>query len=227
MRPLLNIDAGELADEPEELYALAQIANVACGGHAGDDDSMRRAIDACSLHGTALGAHPSFPDRPGFGRVHQEMRTEDLEEAVAGQCAALARLALQAGATVRYAKLHGALYHAASRDPDMARACVRGIRAALGDAVTVIGPKSCALSEAAAHARLPYAVEAFADRGVQADGALIPRGQPGAMLTRPLQAAERARALMTTCDTLCVHGDSAGAVAIARAVREEIDAASP
>jgi UPF0271 protein len=115
MRPWLNIDLGELPGEPDGLYAAAHVANVACGGHAGDAATMARAVDLCVAHQTHLGAHPSYPDRERFGRARMAMRADALLASLAGQCAALATIARARGAAVGYLKAHGALYHAADR----------------------------------------------------------------------------------------------------------------
>ncbi|WP_257462531.1 LamB/YcsF family protein [Archangium lipolyticum] len=225
---LLNIDLGELPDEDERLYTYAQVANIACGGHAGDERTMRRALAACARHGTRAGAHPSFEDREHFGRRELVVAPEVLRAQVAAQCAELAMLASEVGVPVRYAKPHGALYHAANKDPALARAVVDGIVGSLGPGVTFIGPGSGALREAARAVGLAYAREGFADRGTLPDGSLIPRGQPGAVLSDPALARENALRLVLggTVDTLCVHGDSPGAVAMAREVREVLDVLS-
>ena len=216
MRPFLNIDAGELPDEPAELYALAHVVNVACGGHAGDDASMRRVVAFCNQSGTAVGAHPSYPDREGFGRRAMAMTPDALAASVEAQCAALRR----ATSDVRYVKLHGALYHAANADPVVARAALVAATRALG-APTVLGPPAGALADVARELGLAYAREGFADRAVRADGSLVPRGEPGAMIDDPAAAAARARELAESgaVDTICVHGDGASALAVARAVR--------
>lgn len=217
---LLNVDGGELPDEPEELYAIADVVHVACGGHAGDETSMTRVIRACKEHDTRIGAHPSYVDREGFGRRAMAVAPEVLAEQIRAQCAALRLIAEREGVTVTSAKPHGALYHAAHSDRAVADACVRAIRDALG-VVRVVGLANGALEEAAKDAGLPYLVEAFADRGVLPDGSLVPRGQPGAVVQDASVAAERARAIVAqrTADTLCIHGDTPNAVAIARAVR--------
>jgi UPF0271 protein len=221
----LNVDLGELPGEPEALYECAHVANVACGGHAGDDDSMRRAVDLCGAHGTGLGAHPSYPDREGFGRRRIAMTPGALGDAVKEQCLRLARVAGGGGPRVAYVKPHGALYHDANADLEAAAALVRGVTEALGPGVTLIGPGQGALADAAARAAMAYAREGFADRGTRTDGTLVPRGDAGAVLTDPAGAAERARTLASTraFDTLCVHGDTPGAVALARAVRRVLD----
>lgn len=217
---LLNVDGGELPDEPEELYAIADVIHVACGGHAGDDASMTRVVRACRAHGTRVGAHPSYVDREGFGRRAQAVAPDVLAEQVRAQCAALRVVAEREGTAVTSAKPHGALYHAAHSDRAIADACVRAIRDAFG-VVRVVGLANGALEAAAKAAGMPYLVEAFADRGALPDGSLIPRGQPGALIDDPRAAAERARSIAETklADTLCIHGDTPNAVAIARAVR--------
>jgi 5-oxoprolinase (ATP-hydrolysing) subunit A len=225
---LLNMDLGELPDEPEGLYASAQIANVACGGHAGDEASMRRAVDLCLRNGTRLGTHPSFPDREGFGRRRIAISPAELRASVSEQCARLAAVAQAAGEVPHFVKAHGALYHAAREDVDVADALVEGARAALGDSVAFLGPPDGELRHRVARAGLEYLREGFADRATRADGTLVPRDQPGALIVDPAVAASQASALATSgrVDTVCVHGDTPGAEAIARAVRAALDARS-
>jgi UPF0271 protein len=202
------------------------LANIACGGHAGDDSSMRRALELCRAHGVHAGAHPSFPDRPGFGRRALTMHPDDLRTSVAEQCARLSAIARDRGERVGFVKPHGALYHSADRDPGYANAVVAGARDALEGPLTLVGPAGGELSTAARRAGMAYAREGFADRGVLPNGSLVPRDQPGALLLDPAQAAEQARrlALGGEVDTICVHGDSPGAPALVRAVREALDA---
>jgi UPF0271 protein len=222
---LLNIDLGELDGEPDALYGLAHVASIACGGHAGDDASMSRALALCLRHGARIGAHPSYPDRDRFGRAPMTMQNDALRATVAEQCARLGLLASAAGARIDYVKAHGALYHAARDDEGIAEALLAGVTDALGRDVTVIGPAQGKLASLAARQSLRFAREGFADRGTRADGALVPRGEPGAVLTDPQAAATRARemAKRRDVDTVCVHGDTPGAVAIATAVRQALD----
>jgi len=218
----LNVDAGELENEPLELYEMAQVVNIACGGHAGDERSMTRVLDACKRFGTHAGAHPSYPDRANFGRTPMAISTDALTAAVAEQCHALASCARTHGdVPIPYVKLHGALYHASNGDPALARAALKGIVEALGWEITVIGPGRGAMIAAAEELGLRYAREGFADRAMRADGSLVPRGEPGAMIDDPSRAAEQARALARSgeVDTICVHGDGKNALEIARAVR--------
>jgi UPF0271 protein len=223
---LLNMDLAELPDEPEELYALAQVASIACGGHAGNADSMARALTLCIRHGTLAGAHPSYPDRQGFGRRRLVMPPALLKAAVAEQCDALAEQAAALGVALRTIKPHGALYHAGQDEPSVAEAVVAGAVEALGYEISVIGPPGGALAHAAGVAGVAYWREGFADRGRRADGSLVPRGQSGALVESPELARQTADALARSglVETVCVHGDTPGALALARAVREALDA---
>ena len=225
-RVLLNIDLGELPAEPEPLYRYANLANIACGGHAGDEASMTRAVQRCHAHGTRVGAHPSYPDREGFGRRAVAMPPDALRLSIAAQCARLGSVARALGEPVLFVKPHGALYHAAAAEAALADALVRGAVDALGACVTFLGPGQSALAAAAARARLPYAREGFADRATRADGTLLSRDEPGALLLDPAACAEQARAMAARGDVeaVCVHGDTPGAVSIARAVRAALDA---
>lgn len=216
---LLNLDGGEHETEPPALYALADVVHVACGGHAGDAASMARVVRACLESGTRIGAHPSYVDREGFGRRARVVPADVLAAQVEDQCAALRSVAEQLGAAVTSAKPHGALYHAAHADPVVARACVEGIARALGN-VVVVGLAGGALEAEARRRGHDYWREAFADRGVRADGSLIPRGEAGAVLDDPREATARARTLVESgaAETLCVHADTPAALMIARAV---------
>lgn len=223
----LNVDLGELPSEPDALYRLATVANVACAGHAGDETSMRRAVCAARDAGIRLAAHPSYADRAGFGRTRHASPPAVVREVVEAQCAALAAIARAEGMACAMMKPHGALYHDAAADPAMAAAVIDAARAALGDALVIVGPPVGALAAAAAAAGLAYAREGFADRGYDPSGGLLPRGTPGALLEDPAAAAAQALALAARGDreTICVHGDTPGAVAIAGAVRRALEEA--
>jgi UPF0271 protein len=224
----LNIDLGELPEEPEELYALATVVNIACGGHAGDAGSMARAVALALAAGARIAAHPSYPDRARFGRERLAMDEAALRDTVRAQCAALRAAAEAAGARVALVKLHGALYHDAASDPILARAALDGALAGLclrgsgpAGGIGVVGPPWGLLSDEARARGLGYAREGFADRAYTAEGRLVPRGVPGAVLTDPAACAAQAVRLAEAggVDTLCVHGDSPGATAVAAAVR--------
>jgi len=219
---LMNLDAGEHDDEPEELWAKFDVLNIACGGHAGDAASMERVVAWCVRAGRVIGAHPSYPDRPGFGRRTLAIEPDALAASVAEQCAALAEVARRHARTVACVKPHGALYHDANKNPALARATVSGAISALGDRVTLIGPPAGALREAAAAHGVGYASEGFADRRMRPDGGLVPRSEPDALLTDPAQAAAQARLLAGRVDTICCHADTPGALAIAGAVHKAL-----
>jgi UPF0271 protein len=204
----MNLDAGEHDSEPAELWRLFDIVAIACGGHAGDEASMERVIRACERQ--TIGAHPSYPDREGFGRATMAMPADAIASAVEQQCATLAAVAARLGRRVEWVKPHGALYHDAARSPEILDAVMRGARAALGD----VG-----LIHSIARADLR---EGFADRAMLADGSLVPRSEPGALITDPTAAAAQAKQLARVVDTICVHADTPGALAIARAVRETL-----
>lgn len=225
MAVFLNIDLGELADEPEELYALATIANVACGGHAGDEASMRHAATLCQRHRTKLSAHPSYPDREGFGRRSLAMEPALLYEALVDQCEAFAAVAKALGVRVHFAKLHGALYHDASANEALAAAALDGITSAFPNGPTIIGPPEGALLEAARARGLGYAREGFADRRYRMGDELVPRSRPNALLTDPREAVDQALRLARSerFETLCVSGDTQRALEIARAVRHALE----
>jgi UPF0271 protein len=224
----LNVDLGELPGEPEALYALAHVANIACGGHAGDDASIAQALQHCRAHGTRVGAHPSYPDRDGFGRAAMDLPPDLLRATVREQCARLAEPARRLSLPITALKPHGALYHAANADLAVARAVIEGAIDALGKDFAVLGPPIGSLSTVARQAGLAFAREGFADRGTRPDGTLIARGQPGALIEDPEAAATRARELLASAgfETVCVHGDTPRAVAIAEAVRRVVDAAT-
>ena len=227
----LNADLGEAAGE-EPLYALVSSANVACGGHTGDAESMRRAIRLAQAHGVAIGAHPAYPDREAFGRRSVAISTEALAAALAEQIRDLVRLAKEAGARITHVKPHGALYNDAARDPRIAAAVADGVRR-VSDELLLFGLAGSSALGSWAAAGLRTAAEGFADRGYRGDGTLVPRSEPGALLLDPQLAAVQAVALVRSgrVETLCVHSDTPGAVAILAAVRrlfadEGIDVAS-
>ncbi len=212
---LLELDAGENDDEPEELWRLFDAVDIACGGHAGDATSMARVLRCCADHGIRVGAHPSYPDREHFGRRTIAMAPAALAAAIAQQCAVLAALARDHGLVVEFVKPHGALYHDAAADLAIARAVVAGVAA---HDVAIIGPPYGALRDLAPR----YLREGFADRRTRADGTLVPRSEPDALITDPAAAVARARDLAPTIDALCVHADTPGALAIARAVHQAL-----
>jgi 5-oxoprolinase (ATP-hydrolysing) subunit A len=239
----LNADVGEsyaawTMGDDAALLPLVTSANVACGAHAGDPLVMARTVALARRLGVSVGAHPGYPDRDGFGRRDLPMTGEELRATVLAQLGALDAIARAAGVTLRHVKPHGALYTNAARDPALAQLiadCVRHVSPAL----VLVGLAGSALLDAGRAAGLAVAAEAFADRAYEPDGSLRSRRHHDAVHHDPAAAAAQARDLVVDgrvrahdgtwvpvhADTLCIHGDSPGAPAIAAAVREALAAA--
>lgn len=209
---ILNADLGE-HEPPARTRALMRVvdlANIACGGHAGTIATMTRAVRLAKEHGVRIGAHPGLS--ADFGRGAVELTPEALALLVLQQTAALETLAESEGATLHHIKLHGALYHATENSPAMARAYVDAARTFFPrlKIVALAGGRVARLAGGCALA------EVFAERGYRPDGALIPRGEPGDLIRDPGEVVRRLPALRG--DTICIHADSPNAVRIARAV---------
>jgi 5-oxoprolinase (ATP-hydrolysing) subunit A len=241
----VNCDLGEGLDPwlPGEHGLDAQLldvvtsANVACGGHAGDERTMRAVVEAALVRGVSVGAHPSYVDRENFGRRALDVPPATLRAQVADQIGALLDVAAGLGAQVRYVKPHGALYSVIARDEEQADAVLAAVADTGG--LPVVGlPGSVFLRLAAARGLTPVA-EAFADRGYLADGSLVPRTAPGALLTDADEVAARVIGLVTDgavraadgshvpldAQTVCVHSDTPGAPELAARVRAAVAAA--
>ena len=214
---------------------LISSANIACGLHAGDADTMRAAVALARAHNVVIGAHPSFPDREHFGRREMQLSAEDLHECIVAQVRSLADVAASAGARLRHVKPHGALYNMAARDAELAAAVVYAIRS-VDPALAIFGLAGSAIVGAASRMGLHGVSEAFADRAYRADGSLLPRDQPGSVLRDANEVAARAVAMArdgavvavdgsrihVQADTICIHGDTPGAPALARRIRDSL-----
>jgi UPF0271 protein len=214
---------------------LVTSANIACGGHAGNENTMRTTIELAMRNKVAIGAHPGYPDRERFGRVALDIPARELIESVRRQLDSLIGTASRMGARVTHVKAHGALYNQAERDATIARNIIFAIQAATGghDLVVVAPPGSAMLQEASGMG-MKVAREGFVDRAYEADGTLQSRSIAGSVLTDPADAVRQALSfvkdggvtaidgsfLKLVVDTLCVHGDTPGAPEIARAVRD-------
>ena len=230
-----NSDLGEGAGTDMALMPLISSANIACGGHAGNENTMRTTIELAMRNKVAIGAHPGYPDRERFGRVPMDIPARELIESVRRQLDSLIGAASRMGARVTHVKAHGALYNQAERDATIARNIIFAIQAATGghDLVVVAPPGSAMLQEANGMG-MKVAREGFVDRAYEADGTLQSRSIAGAVLTDPADAVRQALSfvkdggvtavdgsfLKLVVDTLCVHGDTPGAPEIARAVRD-------
>ncbi|HEX7902089.1 MAG TPA: 5-oxoprolinase subunit PxpA [Planctomycetota bacterium] len=222
----INADLGEGAPFDDELLNWVTSANIACGVHAGDPALMRRTAEAARRAGVALGAHPGLSD----GRRERALSPDEAYAATLDQVRALQAVA----GPLRHVKPHGALYNMAARDAALADAIARATRAA-DPGLVLFGLAGSELVAAGRRAGLAVAEEAFLDRGYERDGSLTPRGRPGALLHDPAAAAARALRIVRDgrlegvdiplrADTLCVHGDTPEALAMARALREALAA---
>lgn len=239
----LSADLGEWSGEWEhapdaELLDLVSSASIACGGHAGDAATMRRTVIEAARRGVSIGAHPGYRDRQGFGRRELGHAAATVAAEVADQVDALVRCAAAEGARVRYVKPHGALYNRAVRDRELADAVAASVRA-VDPSLALLGLAGSSLLDAARSAGLRAVAEAFLDRGYAADGALVPRDHPGAIIADPAAVALRAvqlaaEGLIVATDgsrlgvdaaSCCVHGDSPAAGALLRAARAALERA--
>ena len=232
----LNCDMGEspeaIADgTQEELLRSITSANVACGGHAGDAETMRITIQQAIRHGVAIGAHPGYPDRENFGRTELKMSPQDVADSVYEQVRALAQVAEEWGAQVVHVKPHGALYNQAVRNRELAQAIAEGVARCRRE-VVLVGLAGSPMLDVFREAGFAVAAEAFADRRYEPDGTLRSRKFEDALIRDPEMAARQAlgmveRGLVTASDgtdvalepqTICIHGDTPGATKIAAEV---------
>lgn len=219
-----------------EIFPLISSANIACGGHAGDAESMRTSVELAIANGVTIGAHPSFPDREGFGRREIEIEPAELLESIAGQVASLVRVAESLGTAVHYLKPHGALYNRAAVVERLASLVAQ---AASRFGLPVLGPPGGAIQAACEEQGVGFFREAFADRGYLPDGSLAPRGEEGSVIKDPEVAASRAIQIATEgtvvaldgsilqieVDSLCLHSDTPGAARMVAAVRSGLSGA--
>lgn len=239
----LNSDLGEsygtwrLGDD-EAMLDLVTSANVACGFHAGDPSTLRRVCQAAVDRGVVIGAQVSYPDLMGFGRRFVDVDPSELRDIVLYQLGALDGFAQVAGAGVAYVKPHGALYHACISHPEQA-AAVAAAAHEYDPSMAVLGAPGSPLLATADGLGMEVVAEAFADRAYLPDGRLVPRSQAGALITDPATVAARAVSIATrrevaaidgtvvgvTARSICVHGDTPGAVELARAIRSALDGA--
>jgi UPF0271 protein len=238
----LNCDAGESAaseglDGDDALFAVVTSANIACGGHAGDASTMKATVFSAMRHGVAIGAHPSYPDRENFGRRSMHVSPAEAEALVFDQIAALQAIANGNGARLTHVKPHGALYNDAARNAALATAIAQAVRRS--GIPRLVGLAGSTFVDAARSAGVDFIAEGFCDRLYGYDGHLVSRTIAGSLITDPQTAARQAvdiamtgavrtasgGEISVTAQTLCIHGDTPGAVDIARAVRAALEAA--
>jgi 5-oxoprolinase (ATP-hydrolysing) subunit A len=232
----LSCDLGEASDEHDRqieraIWPMIDAANVACGGHAGDAASMREAALAAAEHGVIFGAHPSYPDRAGFGRKTMDMAPSALLATLIAQIAALAEIASRQDVALQRVKPHGALYNDAHQRIELARVIVAAMKH-VDASLSIVAAETSAMALAAREAGVDVIREAFADRRYRDDGGLVSRSESDALLSveeaarqAALLAAERVvitrsgQRLPIEFDTICIHADMAGSVERLRAIR--------
>lgn len=236
----LNCDMGELPEAiadgtQESLMRSITSANVACGGHAGDETTMRTTVEQALRHNVAVGAHPGYPDRANFGRLELKMSPQEVAASVFAQVQAFADAAKARGAPVVHVKPHGALYNQAVKNRELARAIADGV-ANWNRGVVLVGLSGSPMLDVFREAGFAVAAEAFADRRYEPDGTLRSRKLDDALLRDPVQAAEQALRMVergtviasdgsevpVAAQTICIHGDTPGSVQIAAAVAKTL-----
>jgi UPF0271 protein len=232
----LNADLGEGAGHDDELLSLVTSANIACGFHAGDANTMRQSIVTARDRNVAVGAHPSLFDRENFGRKELPVKPDEVFEGVVYQLGIFQAIAEAAGVRPNHVKPHGALYNMAVRDESLAEAIGRAI-ASVDEKLFLFAPQNTALSRAGETNGLRIAHEVFADRNYLSNGQLVPRTRPDALLHDPVEAAPRVIRMLregkvrsidgvdvdVRAETICLHGDNPEAVDFARTLRSHLE----
>ena len=215
----INCDMGEGVPDQEAMMPFLTSANIACGGHAGDEDTMRMTIQQALRHGLKIGAHPGYFDKANFGRTEMMLPEEEIAMVVHAQCAVFGRIADSCGATVTHVKAHGALYNQAVKSAAIARAIAEGVGRWRRD-VALMGLAGSPMLDVFREAGFRAMAEAFADRKYEADGTLRSRKFDDALIRDPKQAGEQALRIAKEgmAETICIHGDTPGALEIAKEV---------
>jgi 5-oxoprolinase (ATP-hydrolysing) subunit A len=235
----LNCDMGEVPEHisdgtQEALMRSITSVNIACGGHAGDAQTMATTIEQALRHKLAIGAHPGYADRANFGRIELNLSPEEVADSVYAQVRALAEVAARYHANITHVKPHGALYNQAVHNAQLARAIASGV-ARWSQHVVLVGLAGSPMLEVFRQAGFPVAAEAFADRRYEPDGALRSRKHPDALLSDPAEAAQQALTIVQGkviardgsqvplhADTLCIHSDTPGSTKIAAEVSKTL-----
>lgn len=239
----LNLDAGELPERlangsEARLYDLVSSVNIACGGHAGDESTIRTAVRLAKERNLAIGAHPSYPDRENFGRVKMSMGFEDLKKSLLEQIKTIKRICDEENAQLVYVKPHGALYNVAAFDEEAARAVIDATTE-VGSQLSIMGLSGSPFAKWCAQSAVRFISEAFIDRRYESDGRLRDRSQPDAVITDALEVTRQALSLIKSgkvqavsgelvevrAETFCVHGDSPHAYANLLALRKALGTA--
>lgn len=232
----LNCDMGEGFETDEEIMPFISSANIACGAHAGDEATIRKTIALAIKHNVAIGAHPSYPDRKGFGRKEMKLPLEEISELVIEQISLVKFIAEDMGATLHHVKPHGALYNAAAKDLILAQTIAKAIQF-VDKKLLVYGLPNSWSEKAALDCGLTFYKEFFSDRTYTDDGSLTPRTEKNALINSVDAALNQVLQLITdgniksvsgkiiplTADTICIHGDGLHAVEFAKTIREGLE----
>lgn len=233
----LNCDMGEGMPGEEIIMRFISSANIACGYHAGDEDTMKRTVEIASHHGVAIGAHPSFPDRENFGRKEMNLDEDILYDIIVLQIRVLDAIAEMAGLSLHHVKPHGALYNMAAKDPMVAAVIARAVKD-IDPSLLLYGLSGSYLISEAKTIGLKTASEVFADRTYQDDGSLTPRTQPGALIETEEASIQQVLQMVKNgtvssvsgkiipirAETICIHGDGRNAVAFAKLLHGKLHA---
>ncbi|WP_029039910.1 LamB/YcsF family protein [Cucumibacter marinus] len=234
----LNADLGEGMGDDDAMFEIVTSASIACGGHAGTRKTIRHALQQARKHGVIIGAHPGYEDRENFGRVPLELSESELEDQVTRQLEGMIEIAIEEQADVRYVKLHGALANLASTDEKTAEAAFKAV-ARISEDFAILALESSAQERVARDLGLEVFTEAYADRRYGPDGLLLSRRRANSVITEPddvveqcLRLAERheivaaeGSVLTSKAQSICLHGDTKNAVALAKAVRAALEEA--
>ncbi len=234
----LNGDVGEGFPTDREFIPLLTSANIACGAHAGDEKTMSEAVAIAQEHRIGIGAHPGFADRENFGRKEISLATSQITDLVLNQLIRLQKVCDEQQAEIRHLKLHGALYHLAARHQQIAESVVEAIKKFHSPITYIIGQAGTVFEKVVCQAGLVFVAEAFVDRAYDRKGKIIPRSEPGAIISDPQVSKQQAILMVTKqsvepfgskiestervslrAQTLCLHGDHAGAVELAHQIR--------
>lgn len=232
----INCDLGEGCGNDAELMKYISSANIACGYHAGDADTMKRTVDLAIKNGVAIGAHPGYDDRENFGRTNFDLPSKEIYKIVIDQIAALDEIATSRGAKVAHVKPHGAMYNQSAKNAELAAAIAEAVRDVKADLILFGLSGSLSIDEAA-KIGLRTASEVFGDRTYQTDGSLTPRDRSNALITddgaatgQVLDMIKYGRVRSTdavmvkiVAETVCIHGDGSRAVEFARAIKQQLE----
>lgn len=231
----INCDLGEGGRSDDLLMPLISSANIACGYHAGDEETMRRSIKTAMKNGISIGAHPGYRDRENFGRLNQSLSTDEITDLVTEQIQILKKLVNEQGGILKHVKPHGALYNQAATDMEMSRAIAKAIYK-LDGKLLLLGLANSCLLEAAEEIGLKTGSEVFADRAYTDQGTLVPRNQSGAIIHDPQKCKDRVLQMITEglvesisgkqiaiqADSVCIHGDHPDALELARELQAHL-----